>query len=103
YNDLYANRTVDYEGADPGPGDISSAVVFLAGSRHDFGVPALQATTDRGDPTDDFSSEPAPNGGRVNLGAFGNTALAESSPGDPTRRAQGSSAGAPGVLFGGND
>ena len=28
---------------------------------------------DAGDPKDDFSKEPAPNGGRINMGAYGNT------------------------------
>ena len=34
---------------------------------------------DLGDPAADYSNEPAPNGGRLNLGAFGNTAEASSS------------------------
>ncbi|MCA9263113.1 MAG: right-handed parallel beta-helix repeat-containing protein [Planctomycetales bacterium] len=34
---------------------------------------------DRGDPTADFANEPAPNGGRVNIGAYGNTANAATS------------------------
>ena len=33
---------------------------------------------DRGDPTADYSNEPAPNGSRLNLGAYGNTAEASS-------------------------
>ena len=43
----------------------------------DFHVTARQPSTDRGDPEDDFSAEPMPNGGRINLGAFGGTAEAE--------------------------
>ena len=35
---------------------------------------------DLGDPDDPVGDEPAPNGGRVNLGAFGGTALAEPTP-----------------------
>ena len=34
---------------------------------------------DAGDPTSDYSKEPAPNGGRVNIGAYGNTAEASRS------------------------
>lgn len=34
---------------------------------------------DAGDPASPFASEPAPNGGRVNMGAFGNTAQASKS------------------------
>jgi hypothetical protein len=35
---------------------------------------------DRGDPADSFANEPAPNGGYINLGNFGNTAQASESP-----------------------
>lgn len=35
---------------------------------------------DAGDPADDFAEEPAPNGDRINLGAFGNTDRASKSP-----------------------
>ncbi len=35
---------------------------------------------DRGAPTDSFSNEPAPNGGYINIGAYGNTAQASKSP-----------------------
>ena len=40
------------------------------------GSPAI----DRGDPTLSFTSEPAPNGGRIDIGAYGNTAEAGPSP-----------------------
>lgn len=35
---------------------------------------------DRGDPAADYSLEPAPNGGRVNAGAYGNTEVASKTP-----------------------
>ena len=35
---------------------------------------------DAGDPGSDYALEPAPNGGRVNIGAYGNTACASKSP-----------------------
>ena len=35
---------------------------------------------DAGDPTDDYSNEPEPNGGRINIGAYGNTPEASRSP-----------------------
>ena len=38
---------------------------------------------DTGDPIDDYSTEPAPNGGRINVGAYGNTAEASKSGGPP--------------------
>ena len=37
---------------------------------------------DAGDPAEDFSFEPAPNGARVNMGAYGNTAYASKKSGD---------------------
>lgn len=37
-------------------------------------------TIDAGDPTSSFANEPAPNGGRVNVGADGNTSAAQVSP-----------------------
>jgi MYXO-CTERM domain-containing protein len=77
YNDLVANRTAGYQGVEPGTGDISAAVRFAAAARQDFHLQGLQVTTDQGDPADEFANEPAPNGGRVNMGAFANTANAE--------------------------
>ena len=43
----------------------------------DFRLAGPQRSTDKGDPADDVGDEPAPNGGRINLGAFGGTADAE--------------------------
>jgi outer membrane protein assembly factor BamB len=76
YNDLYGNQA-DYSGTSAGTGDFSVAVTFS-----DFGVRNLRLTsaqpsTDRGDPADPVGAEPAPHGGRINLGAFGGTADAE--------------------------
>jgi hypothetical protein len=34
---------------------------------------------DAGDPAADYSNEPAPNGGRINIGAYGGTAYASMS------------------------
>ncbi len=39
----------------------------------------LSPTIDAGDPADDFSFEPAPNGGRINQGLYGGTFLASTS------------------------
>ena len=40
---------------------------------------ASSPAVDRGDPTSSFANEPSPNGGFINLGAFGNTAQASES------------------------
>jgi hypothetical protein len=37
---------------------------------------ALAAVRFAGDPLDNFSNEPPPNGARINVGAFGNTVQA---------------------------
>jgi len=39
---------------------------------------------DAGDPADDYSNEPEPNGSRINMGAYGNTAQASKSAPPPT-------------------
>jgi outer membrane protein assembly factor BamB len=76
YNDLFGNQS-DYVGASAGTGDVSSAVTFADLSARNFRLTAPQPSTDRGDPADDVGAEPVPNGGRINLGAFGGTADAE--------------------------
>ena len=42
--------------------------------------PARRTRSDRGDPNSTFVSEPGPNGGYANLGAFGGTSYAALSP-----------------------
>ena len=42
--------------------------------------PALSPAVDRGDPTFAYTTETAPSGGAINLGAYGNTAQASRSP-----------------------
>ena len=76
YNNLFAN-TKDYVGAAAGVGDFSTAVTFADFPTRDFHLAGPQRSTDKGDPADDVADEPAPNGGRINLGAFGGTADAE--------------------------
>ncbi len=50
------------------------------GADDDFHVHASSPTIDAGDPVSLSYNEPLPNGGRINLGFDGNTALAASSP-----------------------
>ncbi|HVV48837.1 MAG TPA: PQQ-binding-like beta-propeller repeat protein, partial [Polyangia bacterium] len=76
YDDLFGNTTA-YTGLGAGTGDLAAAVTFADLAGHDFRLTAPQASTDRGDPADDVGAEPTPNGGRINLGAFGGTADAE--------------------------
>ena len=50
------------------------------GADDDFHVQSDSPTIDAGDPASYYLSEPAPNGGRINLGSDGNTAYAATSP-----------------------
>jgi outer membrane protein assembly factor BamB len=76
YNDVFGNPK-DYLGLTAGVGDLAAAVAFADLKAHDLRLFTTQPSTDRGDPSDDVGEEPAPNGGRINLGAFGGTAAAE--------------------------
>jgi outer membrane protein assembly factor BamB len=77
FNDYFANGD-KVEVVGRGEDDLSEPVTFFDGAS-DFRLRGAQGTTDRGDPTTDVGDEPTPNGGRVNLGAFGGTKDAESS------------------------
>jgi outer membrane protein assembly factor BamB len=77
WNDVNGNRTADYLGLDRGADDLSAPVAFADFAKRDLHLGPRQPSTDQGDPADDFSAEPAPNGGRINLGAFGGTSEAE--------------------------
>ncbi len=55
------------------------AIEFEDPAALDYREKAGSIAVDAGDPADPFEREPAPNGGRANLGAFGDTAEAASS------------------------
>lgn len=95
FNDVSGNAVADYQGLVAAPSDLSAAVSFVDFAGRDLHLPAQQPSTDRGDPADDFSAEPAPNGGRINLGAFGGTSEAELSAeaSEPTMPPDGSADG----------
>lgn len=82
YSNVVGNQQ-DRLGALADPSDLALPVTFdgphgaEAAGDGDLKLARAQPTTDRGDPADDFALEPSPNGGRINIGAFGNTALAE--------------------------
>jgi outer membrane protein assembly factor BamB len=75
YNDV----SDGYSGLLPGPGDLRSPVLFLDEATGDYREAPFQPSLDAGNPQDDYGNEPSPNGGRINMGAFGNTSLAASS------------------------
>jgi outer membrane protein assembly factor BamB len=78
FDDLFGNQS-DYQGLSAGTGDLAKPVAFADAVNHDYRLPSPQPSTDKGDPADAVGDEPAPNGARINLGAFGGTADAETS------------------------
>ncbi|HVZ88723.1 MAG TPA: PQQ-binding-like beta-propeller repeat protein, partial [Polyangia bacterium] len=78
YDDLFGNQT-DHRGLTAGTGDLAAEVAFVDLAGRNLLIAGPQPSTDQGDPADDVGAEPAPNGGRINLGAFGGTADAETS------------------------
>lgn len=53
---------------------------FVDADQYDLHLRANSPCIDAGDPTNDFSNEPNPNGNRINTGAYGNTNEAMTSP-----------------------
>ncbi|MEZ4439746.1 MAG: right-handed parallel beta-helix repeat-containing protein [Polyangiaceae bacterium] len=61
-----------------GTGNLSEDPLFVGAG--DYHLQATSPGVDAGDPSDAFDREPEPNGGRINLGAFGNTDQATTTP-----------------------
>ncbi len=96
HNDVWNNTKGNYNGCIAGPGDISVAPLFADPSKADFHLKSKAGRwdpkagkwvkdavhspcIDAGDPKTVFSQEPVPNGGRTNIGAYGNTESASKS------------------------
>ena len=80
YNAVY-DFADTYDGLTAGTGSLTSDPDFADASLHlNLGSSAIDA----GDWASAYSNEPAPNGGRINMGAYGNTASATVSPAVPT-------------------
>lgn len=60
-------------------GNISADPLFVNADASDFHERTGSPHVDAGNPKSDFSLEPQPNGGRINIGAYGNTAEATQS------------------------
>ncbi len=56
-----------------GEGNIAFNPYFVDEANGDIHLMAWSPCVDAGDPASPFSNEPEPNGGRVNMGAYGNT------------------------------
>lgn len=57
----------------------STSTVFVNANAGDYRLAANSIAIDAGDPDDDAGEEPAPNGGRIDCGAYGGTALSPAS------------------------
>lgn len=58
---------------------------FVNSATGDYHLQSSSPCVDAGDPTSSYSSEPSPNGSRINLGAYGNTSEAATTPVVQTR------------------
>ncbi|MDP2898654.1 MAG: right-handed parallel beta-helix repeat-containing protein, partial [bacterium] len=63
---------------DPGEGNIPFYPHFVDPEAGDYRLLPWSPCIDAGDPSSPFSLEPEPNGGRINMGAYGNTPQAAS-------------------------
>jgi parallel beta-helix repeat protein len=67
----------DVQGGYAGTGNLNLDPLFVNAAAGDYHLGPLSPCIDAGDPASDFSLEPEPDGGRINMGAYGNTPEAE--------------------------
>ncbi|MFQ5855276.1 MAG: NosD domain-containing protein, partial [Anaerolineae bacterium] len=84
YNDLWDNgeNYRNYPDQTGINGNIAADPAFVNAASNDFhlrSTPTLSPAIDAGDPSSDYANEPEPNGGRINMGAYGNTSEAATS------------------------
>ncbi len=94
YNDVWNNTLGNFNGTAPGIGDISLDPRFAEPVNGDFHLQSqygrwngsiwvndtlTSPCLDAGDPASDYTKEPQPNGGRIDIGAYGNTPEASKS------------------------
>jgi len=105
YSNIWDNINNYGYGASPGIGCISEDPLFADPGNGDFHLKStggrwtksgwvytdtkVSPSIDAGDPADGYSNEPELNGGRVNMGAYGNTVEASRSPSIDTHNISG--------------
>ena len=70
----------DIEGSYSGTGNNDSDPLFADTAAADYHLTWGSPCIDTGDPSSNYSNEPLPNGGRINMGAYGNTSEAMTTP-----------------------
>jgi len=83
YTDSYANTGGSFSAGLVLSTDYTTPAMFSDEPGNDYTELTGSFSIDTGDPLDAFSMEPSYNGGRINLGAFGNTPWAAISPPPP--------------------
>ena len=68
------------QGGFPGEGNIDAEPLFADAANGDYHLLTSSPCIDAGDPNSEFTLEPEPNGGRINMGAYGGTPEASKSP-----------------------
>jgi len=79
-DEIFGVATVTYsdvQGGFTGGNNLNADPLFFGGG--DYHLQACSPGIDSGDPASDFSNEPEPNGGRINMGSYGNMAEAATS------------------------
>ncbi len=77
YNDVYGNAP-DFAAGVSGAGNLPGAAIFNDDAAFDYRERGTSPSVDAGDPVSAFAQEPEPDGGRINIGAYGNTRWAAS-------------------------
>lgn len=78
FSDQLAVTYSNIHGGTEGLGNIDSNPIFIDPYFGDYHLFSSSPSIDTGDPTDNFDLEPQPNGGRINMGYYGNTPEAAS-------------------------
>lgn len=75
YSDVWYNMGGDIigHGIELGEGNITLDPKVVDEVGHDYHLKDGSPCIDAGDPDDDYNKEPAPNGGRIDMGRYGNT------------------------------